>query len=78
MSKISMTEKVKGHIGFHYFIDRNAAVYFDSFGIEYIPQDVLNNIKDKSITIFFIEYMIAGKTLLGCTFVFPNVYQNNG
>ena len=28
------------------FIDKNTAVYFDSFGIEYIPQEVLNNIKD--------------------------------
>ena len=28
----------------------NLAVYFDSFGIEYIPQEVLNKIKDKSIT----------------------------
>ena len=25
-------------------------MYFDSFGIEYIPQEVLNKIKDKSIT----------------------------
>ena len=32
------------------FIDRNTAVYLDSFGIEYIPQEVLNKIKDKSIT----------------------------
>ena len=32
------------------FIDKNTAVYFDSFGIEYIPQEVLNKIKDKSIT----------------------------
>ena len=32
------------------FIDRNTAVYFDSFGIEYIPHDVLNKIKNKSIT----------------------------
>ena len=28
----------------------NTAVYFDSFAIEYIPQVVLNKIKDKSIT----------------------------
>ena len=28
----------------------NLAVYFDSFGIEYIPQEVLNKIRDKSIT----------------------------
>ena len=32
------------------FIDRNTAVYFDSFGTEYIPQEVLNKIRDKSIT----------------------------
>ena len=32
------------------FIDRNIAVYFNSFGIQYIPQEVLKKIKDKSIT----------------------------
>ena len=69
-------------------IDRNGAAYFDSFRIEYIPQEVLNKIKEKSIThnifrikdnefimrgfcsITFIEYMIAGKTLLDYTNLF--------
>ena len=32
------------------FINRNPAVYFDSFEIEYIPQEILNKITDKSIT----------------------------
>ena len=32
------------------FIDRIRAVYFDSFGIEYIPQEILNKTKNKSIT----------------------------
>ena len=32
------------------FIDKNTAIYFDFFGIEYISQEVLNKIKDKSIT----------------------------
>ena len=32
------------------FIDRNAAVYFVSFLIQYIPSEVLNKIIDKSIT----------------------------
>ena len=32
------------------FIGRNAAVYFGSFGIEYILQELLSKIKDKSIT----------------------------
>ena len=37
--------------------DRNTTAYFDSFGIEYIPQEVLNIIRDKSITlnIFIIQ-----------------------
>ena len=33
-----------------FLIDRNAAVYFDSYRTEYIPQEVLNKIRDKSIT----------------------------
>ena len=71
-------------------------MYFHYFGIEYIPQDVLNKIKDKSIThnifriqdnesimcgfycIAFIEYMLAGKTLLDYTNLFsPNDYNRN-
>ena len=32
------------------FIDKNIAIYFDSFGIKYIPKEVLNKIKDKSFT----------------------------
>ena len=66
-------------------IDRITDIYFDSFGIEYIPQEVLYKIKDKSIThnifriqendcimceiycIAFIEYMLAGRTLLDYT-----------
>ena len=31
-------------------IDRNTALYFDFFEIEYISQEVLNKIRDKSIT----------------------------
>ena len=33
-----------------FFIDRNTAVYFNYFRIEYIPLEVLNKIRDKSIT----------------------------
>ena len=76
------------------FIDKNTAEYFDSFGIEYIPHEVLNKIRDKSIShnIFriqdnesfmcgfyctaFIEYMLAGKTLLDYTNLFSlNEYK---
>ena len=40
----------KGTHSVSLFINRNTAVYLDSFGIEYIPQEVLNKTKVKSIT----------------------------
>ena len=68
-------------------------MYFDTFRIEYISQEVLNKIKHKSIThiifriqdnefrfycITFIEYTLAGKTLLDYTNLFsPNDYNKN-
>ena len=44
-------KKTKGTHWVSLFIDRNTAVCFDSFGIEYIPQEVLNKVRDKSITL---------------------------
>ena len=32
------------------FIDKNTSVYIDSFGTEYISQEILSKIKEKSIT----------------------------
>ena len=43
-------KKSKGTQSFSLFIDWNTAVYFHSFGIEYIPQEVLSKIKDNSFT----------------------------
>ena len=43
-------KKRKGIHWFSLFIDGNTAVYIDSFGIEYIPQEILKKLKDKSIT----------------------------
>ena len=37
-------ENIKGTQWVSLFIDKKLAIHFDSFGIEYIPQDVLNNI----------------------------------
>ena len=44
-----MKNKAKEH-SVSLFIDKNITVYFDSIGIEYISQEVLLKIKDKSIT----------------------------
>ena len=42
--------KSKGTHWVSLLIDRNTALYFDFFEIEYISQEVLNKIRDKSIT----------------------------
>ena len=41
--------KSKGTHWLSLFIDINIAVYFDSFGIEHIPQEVLSKISNKLI-----------------------------
>ena len=46
-------EKSKGSQWVSLFTIINLAVYFDSFGIEYISPEVLNKIKDK-----YLEYKI--------------------
>ena len=43
-------ENSKGKYWVSLFVNKNAAVYFDSFEIEYIPQEIWNKIKDKPIT----------------------------
>ena len=74
------------------FIDRNLAVYFDFFGIEYIPQNILNKIRYKSITrnIFRIqdnEFFMCG--IYGIVFIeymlaekclldYTNLFSPNG
>ena len=48
---INMDDKQsKGMHWVSLFIDKNTAVYFDSFGIEYISQEPFRKVKDKSIT----------------------------
>ena len=43
-------KKVKEHIGFYYLLMKIQLCTFDSFGTEYIPQEVLSKIKEKSIS----------------------------
>ena len=55
-----MIKTVKKHTGFYYF-DKNLALYFDYFGIEYIPLELLNKIRIKSITHNYLEYKIMNQ-----------------
>ena len=63
------------------FVKSNEVIYFDSFGVEYIPKEIMKRIKNKNITftiylefkifcILFIEYMINNKTLTDFTNLF--------
>ena len=50
MKHINLNDKQsKGIHWVSLLIDTNKAVYFNSFGVEYIPQEVWNKIKNKSI-----------------------------
>ena len=50
-----MIKTVKKHTGSYYF-DKNVALYFDYFGIEYNPLELLKQIRNKSITHNSLEY----------------------
>ena len=52
MLLVSMTNKVQSNEtrSISSLIGRNITVHFGSFGIGYIPQELLNKIKDKFIT----------------------------
>ena len=59
MWQISMTKKCKETHWVSLFIDRNTAIYFDSFEIEFIPQEVLNKIREiNQLHTIYLEYKI--------------------
>ena len=73
------------------FVKTNEGIYFASFGIEHIPNEIKkyignNNIKSNIFRIFmrgyycieFINYMLKGKTLLDYTnLISPNYFKKN-
>ena len=58
----------KGTYWVSLFIEKNTAVYFCCFGIEYSPQEVLNKIKDKYITHNICRIQSDNSTM--CSFYF--------
>ena len=77
------------------FCKKNEIVYFDSFGIEHIPEEIKKFIGNKNIKanifrvqannsmcvyfcIGFIDFMLAGKTLIDYTNMFsPHDFNKN-
>ena len=43
-------KKIKEHIGFHYLLTEIQQYTLTFFWTEYVPQELLNKIRDKSIT----------------------------
>ena len=78
------------HIGLLYFVKKKEIVYFDSFGVEHIPEEVKTFFGNKNIKasiyrvqannsvmfgyfcIGFIDFMLAGKTLIDYTNLFSS------
>ena len=44
-----MNIKILVHIGLLYFVKKNEIVYFDSFGVEHIPEEIKKFIGNKNI-----------------------------
>ena len=88
--------KDTGTHGITLFCNRNEIVYFDSFGVEHIPNEIKKFIRNKNIKaniyrvqandsimcgyfcIGFIDFMLAGKTLIDYTNLFsPYDFNKN-
>ena len=84
------------HTELLYFVKKNKIVYFDSFGVEHIPEKIKEFIGNKNIKtniyraqannsvmcgyfcIGFIDFMLAGKTLIDYTALFsPYDFNKN-
>ena len=91
-----MNIKILVHIGLLYFVKKNEIVYFNSFGVEHIPEEIKKFIGNKNIkaNIYrvkandsvmcgyfcngFIDFMLAGKTLIVYTNLFsPYDFNKN-
>ena len=44
-----MNIQMQVHIGLLYFVKKNEIVYFDSFGVEHIPEEIKEFIGNKNI-----------------------------
>ena len=81
--------QMQAHIGLLYFVSRNEIVYFDSFGVEHVPEEIKEFIGNKNIKanicrvqanfcIGFMDFMLAGKKLTDYTSLFsPHDFERN-
>ena len=85
-----MNTQMQALIGLHYMLKIKKVVYFDSFGVEHVPKEIIKFIKNKDMiaSIFrllcgyfcikFIDNMFDDKTLIDFTNLFsPHDFKNN-
>ena len=52
-----MNIKILAHIGLLYFVKKKEIVYFDSFGVEHIPEEFIKKFPEKKIQkLIFFEH----------------------
>ena len=90
-----MNIKILVHTGLLYFVKKNEIVYFDSFGVEHIPEEIKKFIGNRNIKaniyrvqvknsvmcgyfcIGFIDFMLAGRTLIDYTNLYNDFNKND-
>ena len=60
-----MNIKILVHIGLLYFVKKNEIVYFDSFGVKHIPEEIKKSIGDKNIKANFFRIQANNSVMCG-------------
>ena len=60
-----MNIKILVHIGLLYFVKKNEIVYFDSFGVEDIPEEIKKFIGNKNIKVNIFRMQANNSVLCG-------------
>ena len=60
-----MNIKILVHIGLLYFVKKNAILYFDSFGVEHIPEEMKEFIGDKKIKANIFQVQANNSVMCG-------------
>ena len=58
--------KILVHIGLLYFVKKNESNYFDSFGVEHIPEEIKEFIGNKNIKANIFQVRENDSVMCGC------------
>ena len=73
-----MNIKILVHIGLLYFVKKNEIVYFDSFGVEHIPEEIKKFIGNRNIKANIYRVQATNSIMCGYTNMFsPYDFNKN-